>query len=193
MKLIIVSSFFVCLFLLGCTEEEQVVHYKVPKERHEEKLPQQQGSVQMQQVPRLSEQTAQFNQPQWEVPDVWIEEPLGSMRKGSFSVKKENLEAEITVLAFPGDVGGDLANINRWAGQIDAPLLESEEDLKKLQTIDVDGYKGLWIRLVGPSQEILAVIVSKDGDSWFFKMMGDAEIVTAEEDNFRAFVKSVRF
>ena len=57
------------------------------------------------------------------------------MRKGSFIAKNaEGHQAEITILAFPGDVGGKLANINRWAGQIEAPIW-TEDTLKNISTI----------------------------------------------------------
>jgi hypothetical protein len=64
------------------------------------------------------------------VPEGWEDLPASGIRKANLKVSDENGTAELTVLVFPGDVGGRLANINRWRGQVgldDAP----SEDLPK--------------------------------------------------------------
>ena len=45
----------------------------------------------------------------------WTEYPPSSIRKANFIINNASGTAEVTV--FPGDVGGTLANINRWSQQ----------------------------------------------------------------------------
>ena len=53
--------------------------------------------------------------PEWTKPPGWAELPPTSMRLGNFTAGGG--QAEITVMTFPGNVGGLLANVNRWRGQ----------------------------------------------------------------------------
>ena len=41
------------------------------------------------------------------------------MRRGSYAVgADEKTAADLAITAFPGDVGGDLANVNRWLNKL---------------------------------------------------------------------------
>src|SRR5580704_5232816 len=63
----------------------------------------------------------------WEAPAAWTPKAPGPMRKASFGVPGAGGEAELSITAFPGDVGGELANVNRWRGQIGQPPLRAED------------------------------------------------------------------
>src|ERR1035437_5601990 len=57
--------------------------------------------------------------PQWSVPKDWEVGNGSAMRRATFVVKgSEGQSAEVVVSSFPGDVGGLVANINRWRSQI---------------------------------------------------------------------------
>src|SRR5208283_3168699 len=60
----------------------------------------------------------------WQAPAEWKTLPGNAMRRGSYGVGG----AEVAITAFPGDVGGVLANVNRWRGQ--AGLAPVDEDRK---------------------------------------------------------------
>lgn len=63
-------------------------------------------------------QSAQ-SQDQWFIPEGWKSGKKSSMRIGSFSVTDANDSSlDISVTAFPGDLGGLLPNVRRWLGQI---------------------------------------------------------------------------
>ena len=63
----------------------------------------------------------------WTAPANWTAKPASAMRKGSFSIKGDGGEADLSITAFPGSTGGLLANLNRWRGQLGlAPLAESD-------------------------------------------------------------------
>ncbi len=60
----------------------------------------------------------------WTAPSAWQPKPASGMRKATLVVGEG---AELAVTAFPGDVGGELANVNRWRGQLQvAPIGEAE-------------------------------------------------------------------
>ena len=60
----------------------------------------------------------------WTAPAGWKAKPLSAMRKGSFAVAGSGgADADLSITAFPGDVGGELANVNRWRGQVQLPAL----------------------------------------------------------------------
>jgi len=41
-----------------------------------------------------------------------------SVRRGSYAVSGAEGAGDVSITAFPGDVGGNLANVNRWRGQL---------------------------------------------------------------------------
>lgn len=154
------------------------------------------GDRSMQALPGMAEQSAQFDTPKWRAPDSWQPQPLGSMRKGSWLIERDGQSAELSVTVFPGDVGGDLANINRWAGQVGAPAIDDAQlkALKQTNTIEVDGLPALIVDLTGDSgKSIGGVILPRKGATWFFKMTGDTELVQAESVTFGRFMHTVHF
>ena len=59
------------------------------------------------------------SQDKWFIPKGWEPGKKSSMRIGSFAVKDGNDSSlDISVTAFPGDLGGLLPNVERWLGQI---------------------------------------------------------------------------
>ena len=65
----------------------------------------------------------------WSAPAAWKPKAVSSMRRGSFEVGEGTGPlADLAITVFPGDVGGDLANVNRWRGQLDLPPI-AEADL----------------------------------------------------------------
>jgi hypothetical protein len=65
------------------------------------------------------------------LPDGWKEKALTQMRVASFEVSENGKTADVSVIPLGGMAGGDLANVNRWRGQVGlAPL--ADDDLQKL-------------------------------------------------------------
>jgi len=82
----------------------------------------------------------------WQTPPDWQEQPGDGVRQGSFLITgTDGAKADVSVITFPGDVGGDLANVNRWRAQIQLPPV-SEAELP-----------GALVRLAGPAGEFLLV------------------------------------
>lgn len=134
----------------------------------------------------------------WTAPAHWVAKPPSAMRKGSFAIKGENggADADLSITAFPGDTGGLLANLNRWRGQISlAPLAAAELD-GALQHFDGDGLHFDVVDFTGTASgvptRITGAILSRPGETWFFKLMGPDALVAAQKNDFLNFLRSVK-
>ena len=101
----------------------------------------------------------------YKVPEGWKELPLSGIRKVNLAVEDEN--GRITVLAFPGDVGGQLANINRWREQIGLETVDAEMLYGFTNSYSISGHRGLYVRLEGTPKSILGVLLPFHGYTWF--------------------------
>jgi len=137
--------------------------------------------------------------PKWDLPTGWREKPASSMVFKTFSAGDAEQEAKIAVSVFPGDVGGPLANVNRWRGQLSLqPIQESE--LSKLTTsIDVIGGKATLVDMkgtdvkTGKPTRMIAAMVPHAERTWFYKLTGSEAAVAREKDAFLKFVQTVRY
>ncbi len=131
----------------------------------------------------------------WTLPAGWKESPPSEFRVASFRVRGKDAreDADVSVVPLPGDAGGDLANVNRWRGQVDlAPV--TEEELPALaEKVEVGGQPAALYDLAGEDQRILAVILHRDGMAWFFKMTGNPAWVAQQKPAFVEFLKSLQF
>ena len=133
------------------------------------------------------------------LPVGWKEKTLTQLRVASFEISENGKAADVSVIPLSGMAGGDLANVNRWRGQVGlSPLPET--DLQKLaEKIEVAGQAADLYDLAGTSpgsgdaERILAVIFHRDDTAWFFKATGDADLVEKNKPAFVSFLKTLQF
>ncbi len=193
------------LLASACKEDARVAVYTVPKEtpaptagampaNHPSLGTPASGTPGMTATPALAAQTAGFAPPAWSVPAGWREQPASAMRKGTWKIGPADAEAELAVSAFPGDVGGLAANVNRWAGQIGLPPLSEAELKTKIAPMTVAGAPGaVRVRLANAGRATLAVSAPHGGGTWFFKLSGPETTVNAVAAEFDQFIASVKF
>lgn len=134
----------------------------------------------------------------WDLPSGWTPGPEKPMRKATLLVPASGggAGAELAVTAFPGDVGGTLANVNRWRGQLTLPPIGEAELGGALQHLDVGQLHVDVIEIIGPgsppSQRLLGAIVPYAGATWFFKLSGPDALISAQKEAFLAFIRTVR-
>jgi hypothetical protein len=128
----------------------------------------------------------------WEIPSTWKDGKTSSMRIASLSVGDQNgSELDISVTTFPGDVGGLLANVNRWVGQIElSPVSQSSLD-KYCKPFTIAGNSGHFIEAYGDKDALLAGILFLEKESWFFKLLGTRNLAEKEKKNFIKFLNSI--
>jgi hypothetical protein len=100
------------------------------------------------------------------------------------------------VVVLPGPAGGELANVNRWRGQIGLPALDEASLAKSravlktkagaLNVYDFTSEGQVKSRLVA------GYISTPDGNTWFLKMTGDADPVGKAKPDFMTILGSVR-
>jgi len=189
------------LILTGC-ERDEPTSYLIPKEDRNVTMP---GAVaeptkqapaasggSMQVLPGMEQAANQTGEVRYTVPEGWEELAASGIRKANLKVTNANGSAELTVLAFPGDVGGRLANINRWRGQIGLAATTPEALPEFTESYTISGHGGLYMRIDGGAQSILGALLPFHGNTWFFKLLGDSETVLANETAMKAFLDSVQ-
>lgn len=134
----------------------------------------------------------------WSAPAHWKTGPEKAMRKATFLVPGENGSpgAELAVTAFPGDVGGPLANVNRWRGQLSLPPLAQEDLNASLNHLEVGPLHLDYVELVAvgspPPRRVLGALVPHAGATWFFKLDGPDAVVAREKSAYLVFLQSLR-
>jgi hypothetical protein len=150
-------------------------------------------------MPAMQTSSESQSKAQWTVPPGWTQEPPAQMLLAKFSASDQAARAEISVSSFPGDVGGLLANVNRWRRQVGLPAIDETQMAKAVQELDVQSDKGALLDVTGTDAKsgqparLIGVAVPHAGQTWFFKMIGDANVVAREKDPFTKFVQSVKF
>jgi hypothetical protein len=131
-------------------------------------------------------------------PPGWEEESNPAPpRVAAFRVSDGRRTAEVTVIPFPGEVGGLQANVDRWRRQVGLGPASDEDMKNDVRKVEVDGSAAAYADVTGPESagrtRILGVVVPRGEQSWFFKMQGPADLLERQKAAFEAFVKSVHF
>lgn len=135
----------------------------------------------------------QGDNPAWQVPAHWQEQAAGNMRRATFAVEFPEGTLDVAVTSFPGDVGGDLANVNRWRQQVGLPEVNAGELEELLERFEVNGVPVAVTALYGYKSAMRAAIIPVNGNTWFVRMSGAPALVERDGEAFRSFVESMRF
>lgn len=194
--------------LSGC-EKAEPTSYRIPKEKRIVTIP---GTVDsskqappaapaasaatgaqsgMRVLPGMEDAADEAGEVTYIAPKGWEELAPSGIRKANLKVTDANGSAELTVLVFPGDVGGRLANINRWRGQIGLDAATPEDLPAFTESYTIAGHRGLYVRLEGATENIFGGLLPFHGSTWFFKFQGSSGTVSANEAKFKAFLNSV--
>ena len=149
-------------------------------------------SSKMQVLPGMAEAAQAAPEFTYTVPEGWEEFPPQSVRKANFRVGGESGSAEIAVTVFPGDVGGMLANVNRWRSQIGLEAINQEGIRAVARPFTISNHGAMLVNLQGPEQSILGGILSFHGSTWFFKMQGATGTVAEQAEALEVFLSSVQ-
>lgn len=134
----------------------------------------------------------------WTAPAGWVAKAPSAMRKATYAVPGNGAgtDGDFSVTAFPSDVGGELANINRWRGQVHLDPLTEADLAKSVTRLEANGLHIAYVDFgagEGPSVRMLGAIVPFAGATWFFKLGPSSDaLITREKPAFEAFVKSLK-
>lgn len=151
-------SIVLALFLLAGCQKEQIRVYTVARERKAE------------------------------LPGHWQQAPAGQMQRLRYQIVDNELKAELTVSAFPGEAGGLLANVNRWRAQVGLESVGSDQLEGIVSPLESAGANSKWVVMTGTNAadkkpvRLVAAIVPRGDMTWFFKMNGDVALVEREQE-----------
>src|SRR5262249_35115915 len=119
------------------------------------------------------------SKPSWEVPAHWQEQPGKKMLIAVFAATSDSGKAEVTVSAFPGDVGGLAANVNRWRRLLGLGPAAEGEIAKLASPFEINGESGTLVDMANQSNDnrIAVILWPHAGMTWFFKMTGPDAVV----------------
>lgn len=137
------------------------------------------------------------DKPTWTVPADWQPAPLAQFLIAKYVIAgADGASAAVNVSSLTGDGGGLLANVNRWRDQLNLAHV-TEGDLANLTAIDASGGKASVIEfsgtLAGKPAQLVGVVLPLDGQTWFYKLMGDANVVAQQKAALVAFVQSAKY
>lgn len=108
----------------------------------------------------------------WIVPDGWTEDPAPRpMRLTTYIAPDPSGDVEVAVSRFGGRVGGELANINRWRGQMGLAPVTPDELESVITRFESEGFDGYETRIESASGVMLAsgVYQSDIDQTWFVR------------------------
>ena len=189
------------LLLTACGEKKEVNQYRVPKEPgttaaspHASGMGDMNGMGTMGSGMDLSPAPAESGYV-WQAPEGWTEaESTSSMRLASFAVPHDEETGDLSVIRLGGAAGGMLANLNRWRGQLGLGPVAPDTAEAMGQTTDSPAGTFTWWTIVNedvdPSLGMLAAMLEGPDHVMFVKLTGSAELASAQEASFAAFLAS---
>jgi hypothetical protein len=152
-----------------------------------------------QNAPMMPADAASAGKPVWTVPAGWQEVPAAQFLLAEYSIGGANgTKAEVNVAELNGNGGGVLANVNRWRGQIGLDPVDETGLAKLTTTTEVTGGQATFVDMTGNDMSgrpirLVAAIVPMGDQTWFYKLMGDAQVVAGQKDAFTQFVQTARY
>jgi hypothetical protein len=138
----------------------------------------------------------------YSLPEGWSETAPGRMVMTAFQAgTPPEAVADVAISAFPGDVGGQLANVNRWRRQVGLGPVAEEALQGFITNLQVGGLDAWQVDLTGPEGQgpdgttarVVVTAVAHGGQTWFVKMTGTDGAVEAQLPRYQAFVQSLHF
>jgi hypothetical protein len=158
------------------------------------------GDLNSMPMPSTPGNSASEGKPSWQVPESWKEVSGGPFLVAKFLITgADNAQAAVNVSMSAGEGGGLSMNVNRWRGQLGLSPL-SQADLDKLVTsLDTAAGKAMLVDMAGvdgrTSQKarLIGAIVPQGSRTWFYKLMGNEQVVEKEKDAFSKFVQTAKY
>ena len=182
---------FGTVFITAC-EQQGLQSYTIPKEKSTVTTAPQTDEPKMQVLPGMQSFADSASDITYQTPENWTEFAPSSIRKANFKINNASGTAEVSITVFPGDVGGTLANINRWRQQIELSSIDESKLNETITPVVISNHQGYFTKLEGNTQSILGGILPFHGSTWFIKMQGDILAVDEEVDTFKDFLSSIR-
>lgn len=124
------------------------------------------------------------------VPADWKTVDPGSMVLHRFTTPSE---ANLAISAFPGDVGGTIANVNRWRRQLGLAPETEAQITASLKAVKIGKHPAQRVDLANATQRMVVTFGMIDGKTWFFKLIGNTEQIDKALPALDQFTQSVNW
>jgi hypothetical protein len=158
------------------------------------------GDMSSMPMPAAASSGKSEGKPNWQVPAGWKEVPGGQFLVAKFMVAgADNAQAAVNVSMSVGDGGGPVGNINRWRGQLGLSPLSEAEVNQLVTSLDTQAGKAMLVDMTGndarTSQKarLVAAVLPQANRTWFYKLMGNEQIVEKEKDAFSKFIQTAKY
>jgi hypothetical protein len=131
----------------------------------------------------------------WQLPKGWEESKSGGMRYATLKPPVPG-KVDVSVVVLPGSAGGELANVNRWRGQIGLAPIDDEKLAAARKPLTTPAGTVAVYDFTSDGQartRMIAGLLVTGGNSWFVKMVGDADAVAAARGGFLKILETLRF
>lgn len=131
----------------------------------------------------------------WTLPKGWTESRGGGgMRFASMKPAVAGT-VDVSVIVLPGPAGGELANVNRWRGQIGLPPIDDTTMAAARRIVNAKAGPVSVYDFTSEGTKrsrVVGGLASVEGNTWFIKMSGDAAAVEAAKPEFLRLLGSLR-
>jgi hypothetical protein len=130
----------------------------------------------------------------WTLPRGWSEERQGGMRYATLKAPVSG-RIDASVVVLPGPAGGELMNVNRWRGQIGLAAIDEGALAAARTTVQSKAGSLSVYDFTSEGQKksrLIAGLLEANGSTWFVKVTGDAEAVSAARADFLSLLGSLR-
>lgn len=132
----------------------------------------------------------------WTLPAGWTQDAGSGMRYATIKAPTPG-KLDISVVVLPGAAGGELANVNRWRGQLGlAPVEESALAALRAPLQSKAGAMSVYDLVSDGEQKsrmVAGLLMAADGSTWFLKMVGDDSAVGANKAEFVHLLETAHF
>jgi len=108
-----------------------------------------------------------------DIPESWTFDPEPrQMRLATFMIPSDDGDIEVAITRFGGDVGGELANVNRWRRQMGLGPVDETGLEDTLTRFEAAGFSGYETRIESDSAVLLASAVYEQAEdrTWFVRV-----------------------
>ena len=128
------------------------------------------------------------------LPNGWAASNGSSMRLESFNVPFDGGLGDLSVIRLGGNAGGDLANINRWRGQLNLPAIDKIK-MDEITNISKGySYNYKWFKIINisePTSAFLCAILPERETTIFVKLNIPISAIKEVEKQFLEFCSSI--
>lgn len=131
----------------------------------------------------------------WTLPAGWTESFPGGMRYATLKPGADS-PLEISVVALSGTAGGEVANVNRWRGQLGLAPADQAAQARNRKVIKSAAGDVAVHDFTGEGEKKSRMITATfmaNGTTWFVKLVGDAALVEAIVADYTQLLESLHF